>query len=196
MDIEIKNLCKSFGEKSVLRNIDLTLKDHGIYCLMGPSGMGKTTLLRILLGLEKEDSGSVGGISGKISTVFQEDRLLPFLTPVENIALVCKNFAGKAAIRKNLLKILPENCLDQPVEELSGGMKRRVAIARAAWYPSELIILDEPFTGLDMKTKEIVIEYLLNMQKGRTMLVSTHFPEDAKKLGAEVIHLEDINNIE
>lgn len=191
MDIVIKDLRKAFGENTVLNGVDLTLKDHGVYCLMGPSGTGKTTLLRILLGLEQPDSGSVTGSDGiRVSAVFQEDRLLDTLSPVDNICLVCGDFASRETVRKNLLRILPEECLDQPVRELSGGMKRRAALARAAWYPSKLMILDEPFTGLDIKTKDNVIRYLLDMRRNRTMIVATHAPDDAGKLNGTVIRLD------
>ncbi len=193
MPITIKGLNKSFGENHVLRDLELELEDEGIYCLMGPSGMGKTTLLRIILGLEKKDSGSIEGIQqDRVTAMFQEDRLCPVLTPIENVALVCKKKAKKSEIRKNLAQILPPACLGQPASELSGGMKRRVALARALYEDGQLVVLDEPFTGLDSATKKEVIDYLLRQRKNRILLVATHGEEDVDLLGAKIIRLEQI----
>lgn len=193
MSIRIEKLNKSFGDNHVLRDLNLELEDGGIYCLMGPSGMGKTTLLRILLGLERADSGTVAGIDpGRTTAVFQEDRLCPVLTPVENVALVCKKKADRRDVRKNLEEILPATCMDQPCSELSGGMKRRVALARAMYAASQLVIMDEPFTGLDRETREEVIGYLLEQRRERILLVATHGEDDAALLGAKVIRLEEI----
>lgn len=193
MSIQIKQLKKAFGEKKVLRGVDMTLEDDRIYCLMGPSGMGKTTLLRILLGREAADSGTIEGISpGEISAMFQEDRLCQPLTAVENVALVCEGKSNRKELAEELCQILPENCLNQPVSQLSGGMKRRVALARAIHYSSRMVILDEPFTGLDRKTRMEVISYILNMRRGRTLLIATHGVDDAALLGAETLRMEDV----
>lgn len=194
--IKISGLCKSFGKHEVLKNLNLTLEDNGVYCLMGPSGMGKTTLLRIIMQLEKSDAGSIEGADLKdISVMFQEDRLCDVLTPVENVALVCEKNVSRKKIYDNLCKILPKECLIQPVSELSGGMKRRVALARAMEYPGKIVIMDEPFTGLDYNTKKEVIGYILQQKRDRIMFISTHGEEDVSLLGAVKIKLEDINNI-
>lgn len=192
MSIIIENLCKSYGSNKVLRDVNIKLEDGKIYCLMGMSGMGKTTLLRILMGHESYDSGSIKGIdTSHISSMFQEDRLIPTLSAVENVAIVSSGRAKKKDIRKNLSLILPEECLDNPVTSLSGGMKRRVALARAMAYSSELIILDEPFTGLDKDTRLAIIDYILKMREKRIMLIATHGQDDAAYLGADVIQLAE-----
>lgn len=161
---------------------------------MGPSGTGKTTLLRMLLGLETADAGVVEGITqGDISAMFQEDRLCQVLSPVENVALVCPRKADRNKIRENLEDILPAACMKQPVAELSGGMKRRVALARAVHYPGKLIVLDEPFTGLDKDTKREVIDYLLKMRGDRILLAATHGEEDATLLGGKKVMLSEIS---
>lgn len=194
MSVQINGLCKAFGEHQVLKSLELRLEDDGIYCLMGPSGMGKTTLLRVLLGLETKDAGTISGIMpGEISAMFQENRLCEVLTPVENVALVCPGKISRAEVQKNLERILPAACMKQPVSELSGGMKRRVALARAVTYPGKMIILDEPFTGLDKDTKQEVITYLLHMRKNRILLVATHGEEDAALLGGEKVILSKIS---
>lgn len=199
MSIIIENLCKSYGSNKVLRDVNIKLEDGKIYCLMGMSGMGKTTLLRILMGHESYDSGSIKGIdTSLISTMFQEDRLIPTLSAVENVAIVSSGRAKKKDIRKNLSLILPEECLDNPVTSLSGGMKRRVALARAMAYSSELIILDEPFTGLDKDTRLAIIDYILKMREKRIMLIATHQPTDRtmpRILGQMSYSLQNVRKI-
>lgn len=193
MSIIITDLCKTFDDNEVLKNVNITLKDNSIYCLMGSSGIGKTTLLRILIGLERADSGSVSGIDTKsISCMFQEDRLIPYLSAIDNVRIVLHGKNNRDEIRNNLLSILPDDSLDIPVSSLSGGMKRRVALARALSYPGKLIILDEPFTGLDKDTKLNVIDYILKMRNNRTLLIATHETDDANLLGAEIIKLNKI----
>ena len=191
MSIIITDLCKTFDDNEVLKNVNITLKDNSIYCLMGTSGIGKTTFLRILMGLEHADSGSVSGIDTKsISCMFQEDRLIPYLSAIDNVRIVLHGKNNRDEIRNHLLSILPDDSLDIPVSSLSGGMKRRVALARALSYPGKLIILDEPFTGLDKDTKLNVIDYILKMRNNRTLLITTHGTDDANLLGAEIIKLD------
>lgn len=191
MSIIITDLCKTFDDNEVLKNVNITLKDNSIYCLMGTSGIGKTTLLRILMGLEHADSGSISGIDIKsISCMFQEDRLIHDLSAIDNVRIVLRGKNNRDEIRNNLLSILPDDSLDMPVSSLSGGMKRRVALARALSYPGKLIILDEPFTGLDKDTKLNVIDYILKMRNNRTLLITTHGTDDANLLGAEIIKLD------
>ena len=206
MSVEIKNLCKSFGDKKVLHNLNMRLEDGGIYCLMGPSGMGKTTLLRIIMNLETKDSGEILWINedgseremepdSEVSAMFQEDRLLPFLNAVENVNMMYEKKPSAREICNDLSMILPRKSLHQPACELSGGMKRRVSLARTMHFQGKMIILDEPFTGLDMKTRRKVIEYVLKNRRGRILLVATHGEEDADLLGAEIIRLEKCQDI-
>ena len=196
MSVVISNVSKAFGEHQVLKDLSVTFSDDHIYCLMGPSGMGKTTLLRIIMELETKDEGMIEGVSVKdISVMFQENRLCEVLTPVENVALVCDKHIPREAVRAKLEKILPKECLSQPVSELSGGMKRRVALARAMAYPGSFIIMDEPFTGLDVNTKKEVINYILNERNNRIMLISTHSEEDVLLRAAYKVRLEDINKV-
>lgn len=192
MSIIITDLCKSFDDNEILKNVNITLEDSSIYCLMGASGIGKTTLLRILMGLERADSGCISGIDTKnISCMFQEDRLIPYLSAIDNVRIVLRGKNNnREEVRNHLLSILPDDSLDMPVSSLSGGMKRRVALARALSYPGKLIILDEPFTGLDKDTKLNVIDYILKMRNNRTLLIATHGTDDADLLGAKIIKLD------
>lgn len=192
MSVYIKNVCKSFDGRPVLRNMNVTLEDGGIYCLMGPSGMGKTTILRIMMGMETKDSGSIEGISeNEISAMFQENRLMEPLSAIENIMMVYTKKPRTRDILRDLSRILPKECLKQPASELSGGMKRRVALARAMHYNGKMIILDEPFTGLDHDTKEEVISYILENRRGRILLIATRGLDDAALLGAQIIRLDE-----
>ena len=208
--IIIKNLSKSYGTLTVLKNVNLTLDRYKTYCLMSPSGTGKTTLFRILMGLEKADAGdiiwNVGSGAGadtdtdasrslRISTVFQEDRLCPSFSPLENVMMVQKKHASEISgisgdeIRTAMCRLLPEECLNRPVSTLSGGMKRRTAILRALLTKSDMLLLDEPFTGLDEETKIDVIRFLQEYRNNRFLLISTHQKEDVELLKGILITL-------
>ena len=140
-------LCKAFGGKTVLQDFSCELEEGRVTALMAPSGAGKTTLLRILLGLETADSGEITGLSGKrLAAVFQEDRLLDFMTPVDNIRLPVPKLE-RAVILREMAAMGLTGCENQPVRELSGGMRRRVAILRALLCGADVIALDEPFKG-------------------------------------------------
>ena len=207
--IIIKNLWKSYDSLTVLKNVDLTLDRNQTYCLMSPSGTGKTTLFRILMGLEKADEGEIvwsassGSCFGsgsdrdvsrplRISTVFQEDRLCPTFSPLENVMMVQKQPTCeplKNEIRTAMCRLLPEECLNRPVSTLSGGMKRRTAILRALLTKSDMLLLDEPFTGLDEETKIDVIRFLQEYRNNRFLLISTHQKEDVELLKGILITL-------
>lgn len=205
--IIIKNLSKSYGSLNVLKNVNLTMERDKTYCLMSPSGTGKTTLFRILMGLEKEDEGIITWNVGsafrsdsdtnasrplRISTVFQEDRLCPTFSPLENVMMVQKQPTCeplKNEIRTAMCRLLPEECFNRPVSTLSGGMKRRTAILRALLTKSDMLLLDEPFTGLDEETKIDVIRFLQEYRNNRFLLISTHQKEDVELLKGILITL-------
>jgi NitT/TauT family transport system permease protein len=186
---------KSFGESEVLRNVNASFDAGGVYCLMGPSGMGKTTLMRILSGLDTVTSGEVDSADVResgTSFMFQEDRLCECLTPSQNVALACSGKPDEADLRALLAQVLPADCLDKAASQLSGGMRRRVALVRAVAHRGGVLVLDEPFTGLDNETKRRVARFLVEQRAGRTMLVSTHNEDDAELLGAQIVRLQDI----
>lgn len=205
--IIIKNLSKSYGSLNVLKNVNLTMERDKTYCLMSPSGTGKTTLFRILMGLEKADEGIITWNVGsafrsdsdtnasrplRISAVFQEDRLCPTFSPLENVMMVQKQPTCeplKNEIRTAMCRLLPEECLNRPVSTLSGGMKRRTAILRALLTKSDMLLLDEPFTGLDEETKIDVIRFLQEYRNNRFLLISTHQKEDVELLKGILITL-------
>lgn len=188
--IRIEGLTKCFGAKCLFRELNLSVEEPVI--LWAPSGWGKTTLLRILMGLEQPTGGTVQG-TGRVSAVFQEDRLCLQLTAEENVALVLpgKMDASRERIRLDLQALgLDEKDLSLPVRRLSGGQKRRVALLRAVWAPGDTLLLDEPFTGMDPDTMQKAAA-LLKLRCGeRNVLLATHDRDAIRALGWQVIELE------
>lgn len=166
-----KNISKCFGEQQILSHVSAEYKAAQTYYFRTPSGSGKTTYFRILAGMERPDTGGVTGLWERISMVFQEDRLCEDYDAVKNVELVTGN---REYARKQLLYLLDEADLSKPCRELSGGMKRRVALVRAYAADSDILLLDEPFTGLDSQTRERVLAYMEKEQKDRTVLLATH----------------------
>lgn len=192
-DIEIRRLDKSFGEKTVLRKFSAVLPGGKITCLMGPSGCGKTTLASILLGLTEPDGGEISGLPEKRSAVFQEDRLCEDFSALSNVRLVTGKAVPEQKIRDCLRELGLGDSLKKPVREMSGGMKRRVAIARALLAEGELLLLDEPFKGLDEATKADVVGLLQKSVAQKTVLLITHDPAEAELLGAQIIKMEAVS---
>lgn len=186
--MKIRNLTKSYDGHRVLDQWNLTLQEGKIYALMGPSGCGKTTFLHILMGILRADGGTMEGLTGKrCSAVFQENRLFEFLTAGENVAVVQKKPRNLEEINQILEEILPREALNQKTIEYSGGMKRRAAIGRAMLAESDMIIMDEPLTGLDEATRDQVIAFILKYRRGRTLIFSTHHEKEAAMFHAEKI---------
>lgn len=189
--MKIRNLTKAYHAHMVLDHLDLILEEGHIYALMGPSGCGKTTLLHILLGIIKPDEGTLEGFSEKrCSVVFQENRLFEFLTAAENLEVVQKKRQKTEEINEIFSEILPKESLVQKVEEFSGGMKRRAAIGRAMLAESDMIVMDEPLTGLDEATRETVIAFILKYRCGRTLIFTTHQEAEVDMFHAEKIVLK------
>ena len=187
-DLILENICKKYGEKTVLQDVSFVFPGGRRTCIMGPSGCGKTTLLRIILGLETSDAGTMTGRPERLSAVFQENRLFEDFSALSNVAAVCSK-EDKGKIEEHLTALGLGDSLTKPVRTLSGGMKRRVAIARAVLAPGELMILDEPFTGLDEDTKAVVLEYLKTHTQGRTLILVTHDPAERDALAHRVLDM-------
>lgn len=190
MDIIIKNLCKSFGEKQVLKSVNAVVKEKQITCLMGQSGVGKTTLLNIMMGLEKADSGEILNLPKLKSAVFQENRLCESFSVMSNIKMA-NDSLNDDTVMQHLKAVGLENEAKAKVSTLSGGMKRRVALVRAILAQKEILFLDEPFKGLDDETLEKVQNYLYTNTKGLTVVMVTHQTEEAMSLKAEILYLKN-----
>ncbi len=194
MTITLDHVCKSYGEKAVLRDVTLTLRP-GVTCLMAPSGTGKTTLLRLLLGLEKPDAGTICGMPARSAVLFQEDRLVENLTVRKNLRLALGPDYPMERLAAMLSSLGMENVLERTAGMLSGGMKRRVALARALLYDAPVLLLDEPFKGLDEENRRLAREAVCSAANGRTALVITHDREDCVALQGRIVELEKINKI-
>lgn len=192
MKIEIEGLKKSYKDKLVFKDLNLTFEVGKITCIMGRSGCGKTTLLNILLNLIKADEGQIKGLEGKLfSAVFQENRLCENFSVIDNIALIMKNLVSRERITYALNEVGLFQEGEKRVSTLSGGMKRRVAIVRAIMARSDVVIMDEPFKGLDEKTRGLVINYIKSNTKGKTVIITTHNLEEIKLLEANLIEMKN-----
>lgn len=222
LSAELRQVKKTYGEKTVLSDFSYTFFAGGRYALVGESGCGKTTLLKLLMGIEKASGGSLvwkrekycgakdrAGSSGnaehaeartevqglcdapQIAAVFQEDRLCERFSAAENVCMCLpQGLKHRAEAERELLRVLPAEALAKPCEKLSGGQKRRVAVVRAASVSAaEVLLLDEPFTGLDEATKQTVIDYLLEKAEGKLLIIATHEPEDIRALGIASEHV-------
>ena len=195
MEIRVEDLCKSYSGKPVLADLNMVLLQGNSYCLMAPSGYGKTTLLHIMMGLETPDSGVITGLEGfKLAPVFQEDRLCENLSASSNIRLTERSPLSSKQIEECLEALGLSGCQHKPVREFSGGMKRRVAIARALLSKGDVLIMDEPFRGLDLACKEQVMDYVRETVEEKTLIWVTHDEEESKRMDGQLIYLENISS--
>lgn len=188
MSIKLENVTFSYADTPVLKNFSLEIKAGTPVCLSGESGSGKSTVARLVLGLEKAAVGRVKA-PAKIAAVFQEDRLFPSLSVRKNISCVTKenDRAGELLKRAGLLDVA-----NKKIWQLSGGMKRRVAILRAINYGADALVLDETFNGIDPENKKLMAELILEEYGDKPILLISHIPEDAELLSANTVKLEKI----
>jgi len=179
MNVSCEHLSVTFDTHEVIRDLTYTFEEGKAYVITGPSGAGKTTLIRVLLGLQAPSAGSVTWDSQPkhlplhAGCAFQDHLLCEDFTPVDNVAMTFRS-PDKDAIKKALLELLPEKALDQSVRELSGGMQKRVAIVRACLSDADILVLDEPFASLDEDARVKVRDFLLSHQRGRLMIITNH----------------------
>lgn len=187
--IELKNISFSYGELQVLKDFNLNVSGGQCVQLYGVSGSGKTTVARIILGLETASGGQIV-VPQKISVVFQEDRLLENLDVLKNIRLALSK--EQYAFADSLLKEFGlYDVRKKRVSTLSGGMKRRAALIRAIAYDGDALILDEPFNGLDSDNKQIAASIIKRefLDKNKPVLLITHVKEDAELLNAKIVNI-------
>ncbi len=166
-DIKAEGIKKAYNERLMI-DCSLDLKAGGVYYLNAPSGKGKTTLLHLLAGIEKSDEGTVS--CGRISMVFQDDRLIGNANALRNLEL-----AGcRGDLTAEIKEVLPGRVFETPAARLSGGEKRRLSVLRALLHPSDILLMDEPFAGLDETAKLKMIEYIKRHRNGRTLLIAGH----------------------
>ena len=210
--LTLRSVTKSYDGQPVLSDLSLEFSSGTFYCMMAPSGNGKTTMFRLILGLERPDSGvilfgtsagdtgnndikassgmvsksdpcRIRGMRPLISAVFQENRLLEGYTAIENLRFALGKRYSSEALTAYLLRLLPEDALSKPVCEFS------VAILRAILAPTDIILMDEPFTGLDADTRQLTIDLVKELCAGKLLIIATHAEDDAELLGAKIIHL-------
>ena len=203
--LEVKNLCKEFNSRPILKDISFTLKDGEIMTIVGPSGAGKTTLLRIIAGLETKDSGEIlidGKLydPGKVGVVFQDFNLFPNLNELQNITLaptmVLKE--SKEEADQNAKKLLDQLQMTgrdkQYPYQLSGGQKQRVAIARALAMKPRILCYDEPTSALDPNLRKEVEKMILDFKKsGLTQLIITHDLTFAKNVADQMLKVQPLS---
>lgn len=186
MGIVIKHLSKAFDGKPVLTDFSCELPENGVVALMGKSGIGKSTLINLLLGLRKPDSGAIQLPPGtRFSAVFQEDRLFAHLSARENLLLTTGRKLSDIDAALTALSLNPEE--KSPVRTYSGGMQRRVALARGVLFEADVLLMDEPFRGLDPETREQAIFFVRREWASRLIILVTHDLEEARMMGANRI---------
>lgn len=194
--IRLENVKKSFSGKPLFEIHALSL-DKGFTCLRGASGCGKTTLGRIICGLEKADEGSICGVDGASVVLFQESRLLPSLSAYENVSAICRSEDGRRLGHELLTRLFfTDEDMMKRQRELSGGMARRVSIVRAVVFAYEnsgsFALLDEPFTGLDPETRKAAADVLLEYLSDRAVLVITHGEDECELFGGTTLDFSSL----
>ncbi|MST62162.1 ABC transporter ATP-binding protein [Peptostreptococcus anaerobius] len=194
--IIFKDISKSYGNRTVLKNFNIEIREGQTTFVLGKSGSGKTTFSKIVLGLEKIDTGEISGLDGKkISVVFQEDRLMENMTIGSNFKMTVDSHINSKQIIEKMEKIGLFQSLETKISELSGGMKRRISILRAFLIEFDLIVMDEPFRGLDDETKEIVMNFVIQNIKRKTAIIITHNKDEVEYFAEKTKELQICNMV-
>lgn len=189
--LELKDVSLSFGALEVLRGASLMLGQDERIAITGPSGCGKTSLLHVIAGLLHPNSGLVRNRAARTGCVFQEPRLLPWLSAAENVSIVMPHSTQGQDALMLLKKLGLADSAEKHPCELSGGMQQRAALARALAYAPDLLLLDEPFRALDAASKALAID-AVNERADCAVILVTHSPEEADALGCRIIPFSQI----
>ena len=195
MSLTISRLTKFFDKKCIIKDFSYHFNSTGIYAIRGESGIGKTTLLRIIAGLDNDYTGSIlGGGIGRVGFAFQEHRLFPQLSGLENVVFSISDRKDEAVYKKattllSRLGLSGEDILLTPAE-LSGGMKQRISLARAFISPYPIILLDEPTKELDARNSSAVLDIISELSKTKLIILVSHNDDDMAALSATEIHLQ------
>lgn len=196
-DICVKNLTCSYEQKTIFDNFDVTFEQGKINVILGGSGVGKTTLLNAIAGI-KSYEGQIEGCEGGVSYIFQKDRLIPSISVYKNLDLILKGVVKDKAERKRMIEQIADDLeisdvLKSLPSEISGGQAQRVSMARAFLYPSDVMLLDEPFKALDtaLKTRLIKQFSALQEKKNKTVVFVTHAIDECLLLADDYFVFDD-----
>ena len=193
MALVIKDLNKEFGAKAVFSGFNYTFEDSGLYVVSGESGIGKTTLLRLIAGLDTEFKGKINNFGNKPSMMFQEYRLFPHLTALENIVLTVSNTKSEAVMKKAEAMLarlgFSEDQFNLYPDEMSGGMKQRVSLCRALLYDCPILLLDEPAKELDYANARQAYEIIAEYSSSKLVIMVTHNFQGLEGINYKTIHL-------
>lgn len=179
--VELHAVTVTYRGQAILKDCDLSVPDKAHIALMGPSGSGKTTLLRLIAGMLPPTEGSVHVTAEKTAYLFQEPRLLPWLTAEENVNLVLSDKADTLPTARRWLEAVGlSDAMGKRPGDLSGGMRQRVALARALAYGGDLYLLDEPLSALDAELSANMLSLIHQYTQDKTVIFVTHSPEQAK----------------
>ncbi len=193
--LELVNVSKAYGSKTIVASADLALEKGTVLCLSGPSGIGKSTLINIAAGLERPDSGTVKRDSDRLGFAFQTPALLPWKSALDNLkfAMSGRRDADVSRAVHWLGKLGLQEAAHQKPRELSGGMRKRLGLAASLVTGPELLFLDEPFAFLDDEWRRTIAGELktLNAEEGLTILMASHELEPLERLDAEILFLNE-----
>ena len=190
--MKINNLTKKFGKKTIFNNASFDFANNSVTYIIGESGVGKTTLLRIIAGLDKDFKGEIVNDYSKIAYVFQEPRLFSNLTVSENVRIVSDSSSISVDDALNLVELSEEK--DSLPDSLSGGMKMRLSLARALYYGADIVLMDEPFSALDDDLKERILPKIFKILKDKIVIIVSHNLNEASKYADNIINLNNILN--
>ena len=191
--VDIREISFSYGKEKIIDKLTLKIEENGLYAIMGPSGCGKSTLFYLIAGLLSPAEGTIAVSCKELGFSFQEPRLLPWLTAEDNIKFASRDKKTATQRAISLLSDLSlEDSANKYPSELSGGMQKRVSLARTLINEPDLLLLDEPFSGLDEDNKERIIKSIKEYSKNAIVLLITHDSAEAEAYAKRIFHLDKV----